>query len=129
MQTFFKSKYVSLANRFSDTECYIGLGFRILHPVIMEAVSVQPKLVKRVINIQVILQDAEEVITSVPLTDTACSEDEYCTIKLTAPFLLPKGFEGELRVYKQGEDDVCLYDEDLFSLLPKMKWVCCLCIL
>ncbi|XP_042231593.1 UDP-GalNAc:beta-1,3-N-acetylgalactosaminyltransferase 2-like isoform X2 [Homarus americanus] len=70
-------------------------------------------------------EDAEEVIERVQLKDKICSEEDgYCNIKLLAPLHLPKEFEGELRVYKKGEDggDVC--GEELFSLQSGMKWVC-----
>ncbi|KAG7163654.1 UDP-GalNAc:beta-1,3-N-acetylgalactosaminyltransferase 2-like isoform X1 [Homarus americanus] len=125
VQSFFKSKNLLINSSLRDSECYIGLGFRVLHPIIVEEISVRANLMKRANNIFILLQDAEEVIERVQLKDKICSEEDgYCNIKLLAPLHLPKEFEGELRVYKKGEDggDVC--GEELFSLQSGMKWVC-----
>nr|XP_045600115.1 UDP-GalNAc:beta-1,3-N-acetylgalactosaminyltransferase 2-like isoform X2 [Procambarus clarkii] len=125
IQTFFKSNNVLVNNVSTNYECNIGLGIRILHPIILEEVSVRTNLLKNTKEIVVVLEDPEEVIDSVKLTHKTCSEENgYCSIKLSPPLILPKGFEGELRVHREGMDDINLCGEDLFLLQPKTKWVC-----
>ncbi|XP_069191109.1 UDP-GalNAc:beta-1,3-N-acetylgalactosaminyltransferase 2 isoform X2 [Procambarus clarkii] len=124
IQTFFKSNNVLVNNVSTNYECNIGLGIRILHPIILEEVSVRTNLLKNTKEIVVVLEDPEEVIDSVKLTHKTCSEENgYCSIKLSPPLILPKGFEGELRVHREGMDDINLCGEDLFLLQPKTKWV------
>nr|XP_053656463.1 UDP-GalNAc:beta-1,3-N-acetylgalactosaminyltransferase 2-like [Cherax quadricarinatus] len=124
VRTFFKSKN-ELAKVTLDSECSTGLGIKILHPVILEEVSVRATVLKNAADIFIILQDAKEMIESVKVSSESCSEENgYCSIKLPAPLYLPKGFEGELRVHKKGIDDISLCGEDLYSLQSKTKWVC-----
>lgn len=99
-------------NRF---ECNTGLGFRILHSVVVEAFSIKSAVVKRVHRILIILQDAEEVLESVIVDEEKCvEEDGFCVVKLVTSLLLPKGFEGEVLIQRKAEDEG-LCDEYIFD--------------
>lgn len=126
---FFKSTLMSVHRLLNYYECYTGIGFRILHPVIAEAFSVRIDFLQRYGSVLITLQDAEELIDSVLVRNHFCVEENgYCKTKLSAPLLLPKGFEGELRVHKQGHDEELLCSESLFTIQPAKKWVCICCI-
>ncbi|ROT75975.1 UDP-GalNAc:beta-1,3-N-acetylgalactosaminyltransferase 2 [Penaeus vannamei] len=108
-------------NRF---ECNTGLGFRILHSVVVEAFSIKSAVVKRVHRILIILQDAEEVLESVIVDEEKCvEEDGFCVVKLVTSLLLPKGFEGEVLIQRKAEDEG-LCDEYIFDGHRDMNMTC-----
>lgn len=105
-------------------DCYIGLGFRALHPVIIEKFMVQREILNGSNNTVVIFSDPEEVIEQVVLSHSACHEDsDLCSIKLSSFLRLPKGFEGELRLFSLDEEEE-LCGEKLYDFYDTKKRVC-----
>ncbi|KAK8397623.1 hypothetical protein O3P69_004422 [Scylla paramamosain] len=125
LKQFFKSHYSQYKkNLRSLDECYIGLGFRALHPVIIEKFMVQREILKGSNNTVVIFSDPEEVIEQVVLSHSVCHEEgDLCSIKLSSLLRLPKGFEGELRLFSLDEkEELC--GEELYDFHDTKKWVC-----
>ena len=85
---------------------------------------VQSEVLNRSNNSVLILSDPEEVIEQVTLSHSVCHEaGDLCSIKLSPLLKLPRGFEGELRLYnlKQNED-IC--GVELYDFQDTRKWVC-----
>ncbi|XP_064094790.1 UDP-GalNAc:beta-1,3-N-acetylgalactosaminyltransferase 2-like [Macrobrachium nipponense] len=125
LRRFFRS---DLHERRTHVECYVGIGFKIFHPVLLMSVSVSMEFLLRVRNCTLILVDAEEVLEEVKVNLRSCSDtsekNAFCDIKLASPLFLPRQFEGELRVFSDGigESDLC--GQSFFSLQQKENWVC-----
>lgn len=116
-RTFFRVHRISQQRKTlkSFTDCFTGLGFRVLHPVVIERLLLPMFVVMRSNNLLLVLSDPEEVIEEVKLSPSACfEEDDFCSIKLPHRLRLPRGYEGELRVVSAEEnEDLCglnLYD-------------------
>ncbi|XP_047469757.1 UDP-GalNAc:beta-1,3-N-acetylgalactosaminyltransferase 2-like [Penaeus chinensis] len=105
-ETFVKLGGTSGGQSWNRFECNTGLGFRILHSVVVRAFSIKSAVVKRVHRTLIVLQDAEEVLESVIVDEEKCAEEDgFCVVKLATPLLLPKGFEGEVLIQKKSEDE------------------------
>lgn len=125
LKRFFNS---DLHERRTLVECYVGIGFKIFHPVLLMSVSVSKEFLLRVGNCTLVLVDAEEVLEEVKVNPKSCSDKSeksaFCDIKLANPLFLPRQFEGELRVLSDGigESDLC--GQNFFSFQLKENWVC-----
>ncbi|KAK4295104.1 hypothetical protein Pmani_032318 [Petrolisthes manimaculis] len=146
MLSFFKSKqveYLSNLHSAEGLECYIGLGFRVIHPVILKTLSVRVDLFQHLLEsggmkiqredspeysaeVHIMLWDPEEMIESMQVTNEPYSKSDnnmYYNYRLSSPLFLPAGFEGELKLSKLITNaSFCLGDD--FSSEPKTHWVC-----
>lgn len=120
-KTFFKVYHNSHQKKTlkSLTDCFTGLGFRVLHPVIIESLMVPMAVMRRSDNLLLVLSDPEEVIEEVKVSLSAClEEDNMCRINLLQHLKLPRGFEGELRVISVGEnEELCGFSQFNFHNL------------
>ncbi|KAK7077352.1 hypothetical protein SK128_009142 [Halocaridina rubra] len=102
--------------------CYTGIGFQILHPIILESFSLSLELLLRVGNATIVLQDAEEILESLKVSHTSCTKEStkngYCVVKLSYPLLLPRLFEGELRVLDADISESEMCGKNTFTLQP-----------
>lgn len=125
-KTFFKAHHASEQKESlrSVSGCFTGLGFRVLHPVIIERFMVPRVVIKGSNNLILKLSDPEEVHEEIRLSPSACFEEgDLCSIKLPYHLKLPRGFEGELSVVSEEEnEDLC--ELNLHDFQNAGDWVC-----
>lgn len=75
-------------------------------------------------NLILRLSDPEEVNEEIRLSPSACLEEgEFCSIRLPYLLKLPRGFEGELRVVSDEEnEDLC--ELNFHDFQNSGDWVC-----
>lgn len=146
MLSFFKSRpkrieYHSTIHSVGRLECYIGLGFRVLHPVILRTVSVRVDLFKHLLEtggvrvqqdsanhsaqVHILLWDPEEMIEAILVTNKPhhkSDNSQYYNYGLSSPLLLPAGFEGELKLSMLVANTSMFMGDD-FTFGPETDWV------